>query len=53
MLLGQVSGKTVNIVNSFGIPFEEDENDSKVWFLDHNFIRVNGKVMACMRYLRK
>ncbi|KAJ3482468.1 hypothetical protein NLI96_g6958 [Meripilus lineatus] len=38
ILLGQDNGKTVNVANSFGIPFEEDEKDSKTWFLDHNYI---------------
>ncbi|KLO18596.1 Mov34-domain-containing protein [Schizopora paradoxa] len=38
ILLGQDNGKVVNVANSFGIPFEEDEKDSKTWFLDHNFI---------------
>jgi tRNA splicing ligase len=50
VLLGQDNGKTVNVANSFGIPFEEDERDSKSWFLDHNYIegmydmfkKVNG-----------
>jgi 26S proteasome regulatory subunit N8 len=52
VLLGQDNGKTVNVANSFGIPFEEDENDSKMWFLDHNYIdgmyemfkKVNGEL---------
>jgi len=38
VLLGQDNGKTVNVANSFGLPFEEDEKDSKTWFLDHNYI---------------
>ncbi|KAF8320232.1 Mov34-domain-containing protein [Cantharellus anzutake] len=38
VLLGQDHGKTVNVANSFAIPFEEDEKDSKTWFLDHNYI---------------
>ncbi|KIM21940.1 hypothetical protein M408DRAFT_333150 [Serendipita vermifera MAFF 305830] len=38
VLLGQNNGKTVNVANSFGIPFEEDEKDPKTWFLDHNYI---------------
>jgi 26S proteasome regulatory subunit N8 len=50
VLLGQDNGKTINVANSFGIPFEEDEKDSKTWFLDHNYIegmyemfkKVNG-----------
>lgn len=36
--LGQNNGKSVNIANSFAIPFEEDEKDPSVWFLDHNFV---------------
>ena len=50
VLLGQDNGKTINVANSFGIPFEEDERDPKTWFLDHNYIegmwemfkKVNG-----------
>jgi len=38
VLLGQNNGKTINVANSFGIPFEEDEKDPKTWFLDHNYI---------------
>ncbi|KAI0707817.1 Mov34-domain-containing protein [Earliella scabrosa] len=38
ILLGQDNGSTINVANSFGIPFEEDEKDSKTWFLDHNYI---------------
>ena len=33
VLLGQDTGKTINVANSFGIPFEEDEKDPKTWFL--------------------
>ncbi|KZO99481.1 Mov34-domain-containing protein [Calocera viscosa TUFC12733] len=51
VLLGQDNGKTINVANSFAVPFEEDEKDPKTWFLDHNFIegmfgmfkKVNGK----------
>ena len=32
VLLGQVNGKTVNVANSFGIPFKEDENEQDVVF---------------------
>ena len=44
------------MANSFAIPFEEDEKDSKTWFLDHNYIegmygmfkKVNGEcVVVC------
>ncbi|KAJ3139781.1 proteasome regulatory particle subunit [Physocladia obscura] len=37
VLLGQVVGDTVNIANSYALPFEEDEKDPSVWFLDHNY----------------
>ncbi|KIJ09864.1 hypothetical protein PAXINDRAFT_102161 [Paxillus involutus ATCC 200175] len=40
VLLGQDNGKTVHVADSFGIPFEEDEKDSKTWFLEHNYVDV-------------
>ncbi|KAI3618473.1 hypothetical protein CBS9595_002836 [Malassezia furfur] len=38
VLLGQDNGKTINVANSFAVPFEEDERDGKTWFLDHDYI---------------
>ncbi|KAK5172592.1 proteasome regulatory particle subunit [Saxophila tyrrhenica] len=38
VLLGQNDGKSVRVSNSFAVPFEEDEKDPSVWFLDHNYI---------------
>ncbi|RAH44222.1 proteasome regulatory particle lid subunit RPN8 [Aspergillus brunneoviolaceus CBS 621.78] len=38
VLLGENSGQTVRVSNSFAVPFEEDEKDPSVWFLDHNFV---------------
>ncbi|PYH42582.1 proteasome regulatory particle lid subunit RPN8 [Aspergillus saccharolyticus JOP 1030-1] len=38
VLLGENSGHTVRVSNSFAVPFEEDEKDPSVWFLDHNFV---------------
>ncbi|KAJ2411961.1 proteasome regulatory particle subunit [Coemansia sp. RSA 2530] len=38
VLLGQVEGNTVNVANSFAVPFEEDEKNPAVWFLDHNYV---------------
>lgn len=40
VLLGQNNGKSVNVANSFAIPFEEDEKDPSVWFLDHNYVEA-------------
>ncbi|KAI9595340.1 proteasome regulatory subunit 12 [Syncephalis fuscata] len=38
VLLGQWQGKTVNVCNSFAVPFEENERDPSVWFLDHDYV---------------
>jgi len=38
ILLGQDNGKSVNVANSFAVPFEEDDKDPKTWFLDHDYI---------------
>lgn len=38
VLLGSRKGNVVDVCNSFAVPFEEDVNNPKVWFLDHNFL---------------
>ncbi|EPE07712.1 26s proteasome regulatory subunit rpn-8 [Ophiostoma piceae UAMH 11346] len=39
VLLGQNDGKSnVRVSNSFAVPFEEDDKDPSVWYLDHNYI---------------
>eukprot|EP00171_Calliarthron_tuberculosum_P020293 IDg20293t1 len=38
VLLGHTSKGKVSCTNSFAVPFEEDEKDTSVWFLDHNFL---------------
>lgn len=54
VLLGQDDGKTINVANSFAVPFEEDEGSAEAkstWFLDHDYIesmmemckKVNGE----------
>jgi len=35
---GQNTAGVVNITNSFALPFEEDDKDPKIWFLDHNYL---------------
>ncbi|KAL9088093.1 MAG: hypothetical protein Q9159_003291 [Coniocarpon cinnabarinum] len=42
VLLGQNDGKDVRVSNCFAVPFEEDEKDPSVWFLDHNYIESMG-----------
>lgn len=38
VILGDASTPTLKITNSFALPFEEDEKNPDVWFLDHNYI---------------
>lgn len=38
VLLGDNSGSSIRVANSFAVPFEEDSKDASVWFLDHNYI---------------
>ncbi|SCU79680.1 LAFA_0B04896g1_1 [Lachancea sp. 'fantastica'] len=38
VILGSAQGTSLRVTNSFALPFEEDEKNSDVWFLDHNYI---------------
>ena len=66
LLLGSWSSKGIlDIANSFAIPFDEDDKDRDVWFLDHEYLETMysmfrfgyfsiAKVDPCMVYfLRK
>lgn len=44
VLLGDDTSNTIRVTNSFAIPFEEDEKNPSVWFLDHNFIESMGEM---------
>ncbi|KAG8500758.1 hypothetical protein CXB51_002779 [Gossypium anomalum] len=37
VLLGTSFKGTVDVTNSYAVPFEEDEKDPSIWFLDHNY----------------
>ena len=37
MLLGSVSKGVVDVTNCYAVPFEEDERDLKIWYLDHSY----------------
>eukprot|EP00250_Pteridium_aquilinum_P005097 c15241_g1_i1 orf=244-1173(+) len=51
VLLGAVFRGRVDVTNSYAVPFEEDDKDPSIWFLDHNyheamfdmFKRINAK----------
>ena len=57
VLLGTsgVSGGTLDITNSFAVPFEEDLKNPAIWYLDHNYLetmfRMYKKVNARERIL--
>ena len=38
LLLGEAWKGRLDISNSFALPFEEDPQDSKVWFVDHGYL---------------
>eukprot|EP01026_Neomeris_dumetosa_P019854 TRINITY_DN1800_c0_g2_i1.p1 TRINITY_DN1800_c0_g2~~TRINITY_DN1800_c0_g2_i1.p1 ORF type:complete len:297 (+),score=44.59 TRINITY_DN1800_c0_g2_i1:58-948(+) len=38
VLLGNNSKGKVDVTSSFAVPFEEDEKDPKIWFLDHSYL---------------
>ena len=37
MLLGTVSKGVVDVLSCYAVPFEEDERDLKIWYLDHSY----------------
>lgn len=51
VLLGDTYKGQVDVTNSFAVPFEEDEKDPSIWFLDHSYLenmfhmfkKVNGE----------
>jgi hypothetical protein len=51
VLLGDTYKGQVDVTNSFAVPFEEDDQDPSIWFLDHSYLenmfhmfkKVNGE----------
>nr|XP_020194977.1 26S proteasome non-ATPase regulatory subunit 7 homolog A-like [Aegilops tauschii subsp. strangulata] len=51
VLLGTSSRGIIDVTNSYAVPFQEDDKDPRIWFLDHNyhesmfsmFKRINAK----------
>ena len=37
VLLGKSYQGKVEVTDSYALPFEEDDKDSSIWFLDHNY----------------
>ncbi|KAI5950373.1 RPN8 [Candida theae] len=44
VILGDNSTETIKVTNSYAIPFEEDDKNPGVWFLDHNYIDSMGEM---------
>lgn len=38
ILLGSIRNKILDVANSFAIPFDEDDRDPTVWYLDHDYL---------------
>jgi len=38
LLLGSVRNKVLDVANSFAVPFDEDDRDPTVWFMDHDYL---------------
>mmetsp|Transcript_6469 Transcript_6469/g.11038 ORF Transcript_6469/g.11038 Transcript_6469/m.11038 type:complete len:331 (-) Transcript_6469:468-1460(-) len=38
VLLGDIHKGTVDVTNSFAVPFEEDDHDPSIWFFDHSYM---------------
>lgn len=40
ILLGKwlFGGKELDVSNSFALPFDEDQKDANIWFLDHDYL---------------
>ncbi|NXS65144.1 PSMD7 ATPase, partial [Pandion haliaetus] len=54
VLLGSWQKKILDVSNSFAVPFDEDDKDDTVWFLDHDYLenmygmfkKVNGELRS-------
>lgn len=40
VLLGETYKGRIDVTNSFAIPFEEDDRDPSIWFLDHSYMET-------------
>ncbi|CAF3582469.1 unnamed protein product [Rotaria socialis] len=38
VLLGSLTNKILDVSNSFALPFDEEEKEKDVWFLDHEYL---------------
>ncbi|EDV26030.1 uncharacterized protein TRIADDRAFT_23419 [Trichoplax adhaerens] len=38
ILLGSLKGQILDVSNSFAVPFEEEEKNPDIWYLDHDYL---------------
>lgn len=48
-MLGEVIDDTIEVVNSYAVPFEEDPSQSNIWFLDHIYHETMFQMMKKVR----
>ena len=50
VLLGEQRQGRIDVTSSFAVPFEEDDADNGIWFLDHSYMenmyRMSKKISA-------
>ncbi|PNW82369.1 hypothetical protein CHLRE_06g278256v5 [Chlamydomonas reinhardtii] len=44
VLLGELYKGQIDVTNSFALPFEEDDHDTSIWFLDHSYLEQMYKM---------
>ncbi|KAJ1459199.1 maintenance of mitochondrial structure and function-domain-containing protein [Pelagophyceae sp. CCMP2097] len=44
VLLGTAGRGTVDVTNSFAVPFEEDLRDPRIWYLDHSYLETMSRM---------
>ncbi|KAG2439653.1 hypothetical protein HXX76_005003 [Chlamydomonas incerta] len=44
VLLGELYKGQIDVTNSFALPFEEDDHDPSIWFLDHSYLEQMYKM---------
>jgi hypothetical protein len=40
VLLGESSKGNLDVTNSFAVPFDEDDRNPAIWYLDHDFLET-------------
>ena len=41
----------LDIANSFAVPFDEDDKDKDVWFLDHEYLEIMYNMFKKVKWL--